>query len=191
MAITVIASVVAALWFGATAISQFRNGVGRWIKAHDPFALVPMWTFFAPNPGTRDLRLLWRDRLVDGTLAPWHELLPPDTGFRRALWNPWKRQRKAVFDAGQLVAQIAAQSGDDPLVLVTFPFVMLLAAVSAMPASALSLARQFVIVDTAGSDDGPQEPRLILASHWHELTSSEDMSEPAPSKAPVLSGQAA
>jgi hypothetical protein len=170
VAVTVIASVVAAVWFGATAISQFRNPVGRWIKAHDAFALVPMWTFFAPNPGTRDLRLLWRDRLVDGTLAPWHEVLPPDTGLGRALWHPWKRQRKAVFDAGQLVSLIAAQNGNDPLLLVTFPFVMLLAAVCALPASPLSRARQFVILDTTGRDDGPQEPRLLLASHWHDLS---------------------
>jgi hypothetical protein len=191
MAVTVIASVVAAVWFGATAIAQFRSGVGRRIKAHDPFALVPMWTFFAPNPGTRDLRLLCRDRLIDGTLAPWHEVLAPGTGVRRAVWNPWKRQRKALFDAGQLVSQIAAQNGDDPLVLLSFPFVMLLAAVSALPSSPLSVARQFVIVDTAGSDDGPQEPRLIFASHWHDLAGSEAMSGPAPSKVPVLSGQVA
>jgi hypothetical protein len=190
MAVTVIASVVATVWFGATAVAQFRSGVGRRIKAHDPFALVPMWTFFAPTPGTRDLRLLWRDRLVDGTLAPWHELLPPDTGLRRALWNPWKRQRKAVFDAGQLASQIAAQGGDDPLVFVTFPFVMLLAAVSALPASPLSLARQFVIVGTTGTDDGPQEPQLILASRWHDLVAPEDLTG-APSNAPVLSGQVA
>jgi hypothetical protein len=68
---------------------------------------------------------------------------------------------------------------------------MLLAAVSALPSSPLSVARQFVIVDTAGSDNGPQEPRLMLASHWHDLVASEDLSGPAPSKAPVLSGQVA
>lgn len=155
---------------GITALNQLRRpGFVRWLKSHDLFAVIPVWTFFAPNPGTTDTRVLWRDRLVDGSVSSWHEIDPPTGGVVRALWNPTKRVRKAITDVGPMLTRRAAQQPDNKLLLVSIPYLMLLHYVSSLAASQLVEARQFVIVQTTGTDDGDAEPKILLVSNWHAL----------------------
>ena len=162
-----------------TAVAQTRkvNFVRR-LKSHDVFALMPVWTFFAPNPGTTDTRVLWRERLVDGAVSAWREIEPPTGGLLRTVWNPRKRIRKAITDAAPIVARRAASEPDNKLLLVSIPFLMLLNHVSSQPASPLAAARQFVIVQTAGADDEEGEPRILLVSNWHALTPESAHPEP-------------
>lgn len=160
-----------------------------WLKSHDSFALIPTWTFFAPNPGTTDTRILWRERLLDGSVSQWHEVEPPTGGFLRAIWNPSKRVRKALTDVGQILTRRASQQPDNRLLLVSMPFLMLLHYVSSLPASPLVEARQFVIVQTFGCDEDENEPRIMLVSNWHALQEQE-VSTPA-EPAPEVARQAA
>ena len=54
--------VVLTAWFISTLIAQFWTvpWVAR-LKSYDLAEVVPGWSFFAPNPGTSDSELLYRD----------------------------------------------------------------------------------------------------------------------------------
>src|SRR6516165_3344166 len=80
-----------------TVAGQFRNQskwVARW-KYRDVCGIIPLWTFFAPNPGMTDYHLMWRDRYADHSCSPWHEVVAPSASWLKAIWNPHKRSRKA------------------------------------------------------------------------------------------------
>jgi hypothetical protein len=170
-------SVAAALGFAGmlviTAAVQPRSwGWRRRIDALDPCSYVPGWTFFAPEPAVKDVRLLWRERLVDGSVGPWHELAPPQGGLLRSLWNPTKRARKVVWDCGERVARAGA-SDCDGIAVLSLPYLMIVQCVNGQPASPLGAARQFAVVETQGADDqdGPFELRFVSA--WHRLPAGE------------------
>lgn len=140
-----------------------------WLKQRDHFALIPSWTFFAPRPGVEDTRLLWRERTTDGGVGLWRELVPPETSALRMAWNPTKRVRKAITDIGPALARRAARDPRDKRILLSVPYLAILNHVASLPRSPMSEARQFLVARTQGEDDGDDEPRIILASHWHPL----------------------
>jgi hypothetical protein len=137
----------------------------RSLKYRDVAALLPSWTFFAPNPGVTDTRLLWRDLLPDATASAWHEVLPPRSSLLRAVWNPQKRQAKLITDAGGIVARMGSEDPDNMGVLVSMPYLLILHRVCSEPASPMTLARQFLVVQT--DRDGEFAPRVL--SKWHAL----------------------
>jgi hypothetical protein len=143
----------------------------RSLKYHDVAALIPAWTFFAPTPGIKDTRVLWRDCFVDGAMSPWRELLPPATGCLRFLWNPQKRQNKLITDAAQMILQMAVRDPESPLTLVSLPYLLLLNRVMSLPSSPLVIARQFVVVETRllGVDSKDLFP--LFATRWHSFSS--------------------
>src|SRR4051812_27831403 len=111
---TAAAAAIAVAMLVVTAVVQHHGSrFGRWLKARDAFALIPAWTFFAPNPGTSDTRLLWRQQYGGGATSPWHEAFPPRSSLVRGLWNPEKRIRKAITDVGPMVARRAFDAPDD------------------------------------------------------------------------------
>ena len=155
------------LWFILTVLNQYRRGmlIGR-IKRHDPFGLIPTWTFFAPRPGTTDHNVLYRDRLSDGSYSPWREVLPPGTGMIRLLWNPAKRSRKAVGDSCQQVVRLIGRRIGKRL-LTQVPYLTLLNYVCQQPGAELAEARQFAIVRTYGYR--PKSPEILMISNLHQL----------------------
>ena len=182
-----LAGVVAAVVFGATllltAAAQrlWRTRPLQWLKTRDAFALIPSWTFFAPNPGVEDTRILWRERFFDGSTSPWHELAAPRGGLVRAVWNPEKRARKAITDTGPALARRIGKQPKNKLILLSIPYLMLLSYVTSQPRSPLGEARQFMVVRTKGADqDEESEPRVILVSHWHAIDESSRGGEPSP-----------
>ena len=171
-------TVAAVLVFGAILVATVAVQPGRWrwrslVRARDPVGLIPWWTFFAPYPGTTDTRLLWRERLVDGAVGPWREAVPPPTGLRRAVWNPTKRARKAVWDCSLKIPP-AWGRGDDAMAMLRLPYLMIVQHVVGQPASPRSASRQFALVATQGADheDGLFELRFV--SPWHRLTEPAD-----------------
>jgi hypothetical protein len=181
-------SVAAALAFGGmlavtAAIQPGRWGVRDRVKAWDPFSYIPTWTFFAPDPGVTDARLLWREQLVDGTVGPWHEAEPPPGGARRAVWNPRKRARKAISGCSLRLAR-AGCSADDDLAVLDLAYLMLAQHVVALPASPLSAARQFALVRTRDADDEDGLFELEFVSRWHPLTRGAPDLGPDVSKSP-------
>lgn len=137
----------------------------RTLKDRDVAALLPSWTFFAPNPGVTDTRLLWRDLRPDATAGAWHEVLPPRASWLRAVWNPRKRQSKLITDACAIVGRMAAENPDNLAVLVSMPYLVVLHGVCSEPTSPMTVARQFLVLQT--DSDGEFAPRLL--SKWHAL----------------------
>jgi hypothetical protein len=161
-----------------------------WVKSRDPCYYVPTWTFFAPNPGVKDVRLLWREQLVDGNVGPWHEIAAPRCGLPRALWNPAKRARKVVFDCRRRLAH-AREREQDELFMLSVSYLLILHYVVGLPASPLSAARQFALVETQGADDDDGLLELLFASPWHHLPGASRDLELGTSKPPELVGSAA
>jgi len=165
-------TVASALLFGAmlvvTAATQLRRfRWAQWLKRHDACAYIPAWTFFAPNPGVNDTRVLWREQLVDGTVGPWHEMVPPQGGLLRAVWNPTKRARKAVTDCGPMAVRMISRNRRSALPMVSLPYLMIVQHMASLHGSPVGLARQFTVVNTQGADTDDGSLKLLFISHWH------------------------
>lgn len=165
-----------ALWFLLSVLAQFRRvaWLGDWVsrvKHRDYLALIPAWAFFAPNPGTRDFELLFRDRLVDGQFTPWKEMERPVGSFLRAIWNPSKRRQKAVVDMCSLLTRMAAENQTElgaRRVVLSVPYLGLLTYISSLKAGPLSTSRQFLIATTFGYHSD-KKPDILYVSHLHAL----------------------
>jgi hypothetical protein len=167
-------SVAAALGFGGMLLvtAAIQPSGWRWrklVKKRDPCSYVPTWTFFAPDPGVTDARLLWRERLVDGTVGPWHESVPPQGGLLRAIWNPTKRARKVATDFRRMIEREEEEAGDEELRMLGLPYLMILQHVLGIDSSPLGAARQFAVVSTEGADDEDGLFELVFVSSWHRL----------------------
>lgn len=156
-------------WILITMLLQVdAGGRIRWLKYFDYFALIPVWTFFAPNPGTTDVHLLYRDRLSDGTVLSWREV-PYGAGPLRAIWNPQKRLQKGLSDLGTGVQRYAAQHLDRPELVLTHPgFIMLLNFVTQQPHAPLAVFTQFAVARSYGR--GAEMPAdVMFLSTFHHL----------------------
>lgn len=166
MLILVIAAL--AVWFVSTLIAQFWTvpWVAR-LKSYDLGEVVPGWSFFAPNPGTSDAELLYRDQLVDDQLGPWTAVRFQRPSLRRAVWNPEKRRRKALFDLSASLLMDAGAARERNEVLVSFPYLALLSYVSSFPSGPLSKQRQFILARSFG--ERGKDPEIMFISGWHRL----------------------
>lgn len=157
------------VWYVLSILAQiYRGGWMSAVKYHDIFSLIPSWTFFAPRPGTSDLNLLYRDRLIDGQLTPWREVSLGQGGFLRWIWNPDKRRRKCVTDMCQSLQAYALRTRSLERVLIHLPYISLLNYVSALPRNGLHEATQFMLVRTYG-EDRHEEPQIVFVSNFHSL----------------------
>jgi hypothetical protein len=139
------------------------------LKYHDVAAVIPAWTFFAPNPGTNDCRLLWRELRCDGTVSVWHEVSPPGAGVLRALWNPRKREGKVISDAGPMLLRMIASNPTSTMSLVSVPYLLVLNRISAEPVSPMTVARQFLMLHTTGTDADTGQFSPLILSRWHAV----------------------
>lgn len=165
-------ALVLGVWLLLSAVVQFQGRRIDAIHRFDPFRLLPKWTFFAPNPGSTDYHLVYRDFTGDAA-TPWRELpvIVPNSGWRW-LWNPRKRVSKALTDCTQNILDIGREPEIKPDVLpFALPYIAVLNAVASLPASEDVEARQFAIVETEGYvADGP--PQVLIASAVHPLRSA-------------------
>src|SRR6185436_18257319 len=109
--VAILVVIIYVVWVAATIANQFHSRCPVWLRAVDVFGLIPVWTFFAPNPGMTDYYLLYRDRLPDGSFDNWRnvELKGSDNGVRLGLWNPEKRKHKALSDLMSVLGKLAGQ----------------------------------------------------------------------------------
>jgi hypothetical protein len=158
---------LAAGWL-ITAVRQLNLTRLRWLKRHDPFSLIPTWSFFTPYPGAFDCKLLYRDRYEDGGLSPWR-----DVGLGHAqtpwiaLWNPQRRLRKAVrvtiSDLILLAQAIGAQE-----IVSSAPYAAILSYIASMERPRAPRQTQFMVLLSYGflSD---REPKRLFVSRMHSL----------------------
>jgi hypothetical protein len=158
-----------ALWLVASAVNQFDWQRWRQIASLDVFGLIPCWTFFAPRPGTDDLRLVYRDVLQNGSHGAWREIetMPEPNPFVRMFWNPGKLDSKALCDLVQMLAHHAQDTEQSPTAtLVTLPYVQLLDSVMRFPRAPSATARQFALLKTHGHV-APRETAVVMLSRPH------------------------
>ena len=139
------------LWLGATIAFQsprFRGRLERW----DALKVLPSWSFFAPNPATRDSHLLVRDFLADGTLTNWAPLCEfPTRSMLHFLWHPSKRPRKILRDAAKAVKMTRRRSVSKGVAQCSLPYLVLLHyCINQHPRGADVAARQFATIETSG-----------------------------------------
>lgn len=173
--------IVAALagWAVLSAINQFSTTEFRrrpqsraarliWsVKRADVFSLLPIWTFFAPTPGTNDHNVLYRDELVDGVMTPWHLVCDNSTRWTCVLWNPHKRLKKALLDMSHGLLRSAYRTvkakRNPKRMLVSLPYIGIATRVSSVDRGPLSARTQFMISISEGYKAGA-EPKVLYIS---------------------------
>jgi len=162
-------------WMILTAICQFKkNRLSQWIKAHDVLTLIPLWTFFAPNPGTKDYHLLYREKDDKGTRSDWFEVeMNAGRSFWSFLWNPAKRRNKILSDVIQSLIDIMPEVKTNPnSIMVTLSYLLVLNFVGSLDNnSSDSISRQFMLAESEGFVENVH-PALILLSPEHPVTRS-------------------
>jgi hypothetical protein len=169
---------VLAAWFVVTILNQPRR-TRRLVSAivsRDIGGLVPVWTFFAPNPGDTDTHLLFRDRDVEGRVTAWREVHVAGRRHVLDLWNPLRRINKGivdvVYDLTKRDGRTPQPSGPVPVTkrrMLSFPYVLLLNYVSQLRGDFGAIERQFAIVRTPGIGFRDQ-PNVLFVTPFHKLS---------------------
>jgi len=156
------------LWFFVSAIGQFDWPVVVWLRSHDHFSLIPRWTFFAPRPGRTDYHLMFQ--VFHGEIAgPWREqTLADQRTWIGAIWNPEKRNRKALADLVRSLTRAMRKMDHDTLWRVKYsvPYLALLTYLSSAAASEGASYVRFMIMESEGFYS-ETEPRGLFLSARH------------------------
>ncbi len=162
---------ILAVWFFLAALVQIRLPWIQAIRRWDPFDLLPMWWFFAPQAPKGDFFLLYRHIGSDQTATDWREVV---VGGERPYWafllNPGRRERKALFDICSALAGVALEEPEEDIPD-SVPYLALLNHVSALPKNETSRQIQFMLMQSslaATPTDQPQYETLFL-SPFHRL----------------------
>jgi hypothetical protein len=168
------------IWFGISVLWQLQIKPLSKFRGYDVFGLIPNWSFFAPNPGTSDYHVVYRDKHVAGTFTEWQELsLLSARGAVDWLWHPRKRRTKLVCDCVNAIARMIRQHRTaDPEpdhydgLCLTVPYLLLLNAVTnSRPPSGAVTHRYFAVVETYGYP-GSKETRPLVRSALHPIKRS-------------------
>ena len=166
------------VWGVATIFYQFKataDFVGKW----NYFSLIPKWTFFAPRPKTTDYLLCYQD-CREAQASPSEPVViefRQKIGFwsaLRCIWNPNKRNTKAVVDiTGFILSYTAAHKSriaKNALALELYvPYILLLNFVSCYaPPSQPNCRRRFLILKTFGYC-GSTPPVKVFESTFHRI----------------------
>jgi hypothetical protein len=166
----IVVVIIYVVWGAATVANQFHSWCPIWLRAVDIFGLIPVWTFFAPNPGMTDYYLLYRDRLPDGSFDNWRtvDLKKSENGLRLALWNPTKRKHKALSDIVSSLVRLA-RHGESETLIVSVPYILILNLITSRPHSLGANGTQFMVLEHGGFSGEPERSRVLVMSGIHRL----------------------
>jgi hypothetical protein len=160
-----------ALWLVGTLVHQLDYPWAKGITGHDLFRLLPRWTFFAPNPGTSDYHLVFRERNGAGDVSPFLELPMHARGRWAFAINPDKRVKKALMDFSIMLNQhCASDDYDENNIRLTFSYLGILNLLSRIPLDPATNSIQFGVLVSDGFTE-VAEPRLLLCSEFHDVRS--------------------
>lgn len=138
--------------------------------------LTPLWTFFAPTPGTFDTVLLFRCAEDDDLVtSAWRVATP--TRFRRGLLpllhNPYRRAEKCVLDMGLILREYLRDglSLDDIQYTPTYIQLLRLSQLAAHQRGHKHGFIQFCLMESPGYALTSRDPQIVLASLVHPLDS--------------------
>ncbi|WAC03134.1 hypothetical protein N7U66_05820 [Lacinutrix neustonica] len=128
------------------------------LRIINTFNILPIWTFFAPNPGMYDTHLLYRDKLDGGEFSDWDEIdVVQSRKFYHFIWNPHKRTNKLTIDAISEVKAIKnagiLKEIDDTILVNQIKFskgymLLLNMIFSHKKKKDTSVSRQFIVLDS-------------------------------------------
>jgi hypothetical protein len=130
---------------------------------------LPRWTFFSMVPES-DFCILYRDRITGGPLTPWRLIALPRRRISRIVWNPGRRQRKAVEDlcvgfVTHFARRLNESEQSSPW---SYWYLALVYYVAQVPPWPLGEARQFMISKTLGMQEKP--PEILFISPFFQLS---------------------
>jgi hypothetical protein len=162
---------VFAIWWAISACNQFRSGACTLrLRRHIPLGLIPLWTFFAPNPARADSRLVWREE-HGAEWSGWREL---HFGFAPAssrwLLNPELILNKSVADLVGSLLRVCSERGDRSALL-SSAYVTLLSIVLAQPRPTGCSSIQFAVVRTSAVSLA-RRIDIVFLSEVHEVADS-------------------
>ena len=140
------------VWLLATI--AYQGGPFREILSRlDRLKLLPSWSFFAPNPATRDSHIVRRDLLQDGRFSDWAPVsLFPTRRLLQVLWHPAKRPRKVLRDASKSIILLRRRSESKGVVQCSLPYLVILHFCFQHTRPENAVARQFAVVETSGRE---------------------------------------
>jgi hypothetical protein len=167
----VAAAAIAAVWLLVSLLFQTKKvRLVGYLKRFDHFAMIPAWSFFAPNPGTTDVHLLYRDRLVDGNVTLWKQVRW-ETPATRVLWNPYKRLQKGISDLTTDVHQYTLHHLKTAEHVLIYPgFIALLNFVSKQPHAPFAEFTQFCVARSFGTHS-EKNAEVQFLSNFHRIES--------------------
>jgi hypothetical protein len=162
-----VVSVLLMLWLGVSALGQIGFQPVQRLRRMDFLGVVPIWTFFAPNPATGDVYLVYRD---DKTRR-WTEISVrrPRRSWLASVWNPDRRAAKALFDIAAEITQASRDSQSKDAIQLSVPYLTLLRFVGSRAAREPDVnAMQFMLLSDHGLEK-KNDPVPVFVSHWHTL----------------------
>ncbi|SNS20902.1 hypothetical protein SAMN06893096_102512 [Geodermatophilus pulveris] len=185
--LTVAVIVVLAGWFAVSVVGQVDSRALDWLKARDHFSLIPRWTFFAPKPGTTDYHLVYQSSTDGRALTEWREEQLADTRtVLGAVWNPSKRNKKALCDAVRAMGRMAREVGEENTwqVQYSISYIAVLSYLSGLPHPPSATQIRFMVLESDGFF--PEwEPRLLFLSAVHALPDRQPPDDATAAPAPV------
>lgn len=164
---TIIVGAILGLWLLLTAICQFRGEFSAKIRRWDSFFLLPAWTFFSPNPGTKDYRLAAQD--VDSDNGDWVvvELTKPN-GPLSFLFNPNKIRKKCLIDiANQTIEARNNLSAEPRLLWITHAYLSALNRAQSATDTMDGFERFRFAIIASGGYFNKDELSLVVVSKEH------------------------
>lgn len=154
------------IWLVASVL-VYVPGLKLHIRKWDVLALVPQWNFFAPRPAQHDYVLLYRDQLEDGSITDWTQVsVIAPRRIWSIIWNPRKRDNKALFDT---VTDLAAHLRQSVAALeVSVPYLAILNYISEIPRFGPARFTQFLLMRSQVLPK-TREHEVLFLSHLHSL----------------------
>jgi hypothetical protein len=158
-------------WLLLSAIMQFEVVAPRLrrVRRFDPMSFIPQYNFFAPTPGTRDFHLLMRLSTSTGALTRWSEVLkPPTRAWWNCIWNPGRRERKALVDLAITLTHESKEYSQNKI-QVSVPYLVLLnyvtdVAVTMAPTVTQTYYLQFCLAIASGAGSRDETAPLFLSN---------------------------
>lgn len=159
-------TIILSIWLVLSAVHQISSRIQIRLGHFDPLGLLPCWSFFAPNPGTSDYRVVYRNLREGDARAEWVEVPVYRPEPFRALWNPSKHRLKALSDLVHLLLRSCdALNGHLENLPLTWPYLALLGRVCAIERNSADITRrQFAIVSTSGYGESRRIVTLFVSA---------------------------
>jgi hypothetical protein len=159
-----------AIWFVLSVVNQLGWRWFRRLQYADLLQLLPLWNFFAPNPGVQDYYLLYRDEDQGHKIGDWHLVQPTESRrWISCLWNPAKVENKVLSDLVQMLTEYQAmRTKDSSAIMLSVPYLFLLKMATEAPRKSTDRFRQFLLTQKQGLDVSDKFVAILL-SDLHSL----------------------